>query len=604
MPFIIQHLIPETQNLITVTENDSAQQALSLMIEHDFSQLPVIDSNQKLKGMVTSDSILRAVSNFKVTPESLKVSHTVIKAKAYRKDEDLSELLKGLRDTNAIPITDGDGYMNAIVTSYDTAEYFRRRAEDLMLAEDIELTLRDFIRPANTDNTDETGDDALAQLIQGIMPSDKARKKKFRKALQSYIAQANGAQPQIDSILLDGVFNQHLAQSIPQKTFEELTLYELIQIFKNLWPKYQAEFKYLTWDAVALLLDGVRETRNAIAHFREVTPQQRRQLKFCADFLDNHRPSVELSDFSRYSEFSYGDFLQSPEVKKTFGVAVAGLNALIKGVQNNHTKVSDSSSDLHGINLSEEEIEANDSRYAPLAIWLQAQQESDKVTCTFKEIETLIQDELPSSARRYRNWWANDTVSHTQSAQWLEVGWRVSSINMSTERVVFSKMGDRQSAYIEFFSQLQAKLQSTAPLSIQPQKNPQGHHWTVFAVSPKGDESDKPLPINFTFARRSRFRIELYIEEKSQKRNKQIFDQLQTQKTDIETEFGAPLTWERLNYRHASRIAYYLDDAAITDSPEALNKLQIWAIETLPKFYAALSDRFVAAQKEAVEDEC
>ena len=47
MPFIIQHLIPEKQNLTTVTENDSVQHALSLMTERDFSQLPVVDEDQK-----------------------------------------------------------------------------------------------------------------------------------------------------------------------------------------------------------------------------------------------------------------------------------------------------------------------------------------------------------------------------------------------------------------------------------------------------------------------------------------------------------------------------------------------------------------------------
>ena len=82
MPSIIQNLIPEKQNLVTVAENDSAQKALLLMIEHDFSQLPVIASDQTLKGMITSDSILRAVSNLKVIPERLKVSHAITKNNA------------------------------------------------------------------------------------------------------------------------------------------------------------------------------------------------------------------------------------------------------------------------------------------------------------------------------------------------------------------------------------------------------------------------------------------------------------------------------------------------------------------------------------------
>ena len=58
-----QQLIPESQNpntLSTVAESTSVQEALSLMIEHDFSQLPVVDEDFKLKGLITSDSILKA----------------------------------------------------------------------------------------------------------------------------------------------------------------------------------------------------------------------------------------------------------------------------------------------------------------------------------------------------------------------------------------------------------------------------------------------------------------------------------------------------------------------------------------------------------------
>jgi CBS domain-containing protein len=604
MPFIIQHLIPETQNLVIVTENDSAQYALSLMIEHDFSQLPVTDGNQKLKGMITSDSILRAVSNFKVIPENLKVSHAVVKAKSYRIDEDLSELLKGLRDNSAIPISDSNGNIKAIVTSHDTAEYFRRRAEDLMLAEDIEFTLRDFIRPTNADNPDEIDDNATALLIQGILPSDKERKKKFRKALQSYLSQADGIQPQINNALIDSVFEQHLGQSAVQKTFEDLTLYELIQVFKNLWHNYQTEFRDLTWEAVDPLLNGVRETRNAIAHFREITPQQRQQLKFCADFLDRHRPVVELPEPASSLSISniYRNLMASAGDVRIHREVIANFNKSIGKVQSDLASVDNTLAESPNFNLPEEEIEANDSRYAPLAIWLQTQ-EADRLTCTFKEIETIIHDELPPSARQHRNWWANDSISHTQSIQWLEVGWRVSSVNMSTERVVFSRMGDRQSAYINFFGQLQDKLQSIKDLSITPQINQQGRSWLVFAINPTDYDSAKSRYIVFSFARRSRFRIEIYINEREQKQTKQIFDRLQDQKTEIETEFSAALSWERLNHRHASRIAYYRPDSSITDSPKKLDEIQDWAVETLPKFYAALSDRFIAAQKEFINKE-
>jgi CBS domain-containing protein len=586
MPFIIQHLIPETQNLVTVTENDSAQRALSLMIEHDFSQLPVRDGNQKLKGMITSDSILRAVSNFKVTLENLRVFHAATKSRAYGEEDELFELLKGLRDISAVPIVNKQGIITAIVTSYDTAEYFRKRAEDIMLAEDIEVTLRDLIEGSHRNEIGEVDQDSLNRTIRSITSSNNDFRNRFKSALLSYIKTTSGQQPNPDNKVLGEVFTQYLEQPVTPKTFDELTLSDFIQIFKGLWERRTSDSQDLRWESVHHLLDDVRKTRNAIAHFREVTPQQREQLKFCADFLDRHQPEISIDPLT--ADLSN---VASDEVTQAINVEFAhiGSDSVVLNKSSNFAP-------------PEEEIEADDSRYAPLAIWLQAQ-EPDRVTRTFKDIEIIIEDELPPSARNNRSWWANDRVGHTQSIQWLEVGWRVSSVNMSAERVVFSRMEDRQKAYIDFFGQLQAKLQSIEALSITPQNNPQGKSWQSLAIKPTNHDPIKPSYINFSFARRSRFRIEIYIYEGEQSRTKQIFDQLQAQKTEIETEFGAAISWERLSHKSASRIGYYRSDSSITDSPEKLNEIQDWAVEILPKFYTALSDRFIAAQEQAISEE-
>ena len=442
----------------------------------------------------------------------------------------------------------------------------------------------------------------MAQLIKAAMPSDKEQKKKFKNALMGYISQAGIANHAFNQTLLDSVFDQHLKESVPQKTFKKLTLSELIRIVKNLWPTYQADFKDMPWDVVGPLLDDVRKTRNVIAHFDEVTDQQRKQLQFCADFLNNHRlppKEADTTSYTTYSDFLSKNFdfvLPSLETRTSKDFLIT-VGKFLARVQENRTEASEKSAESASY-YSPEEVESNDSRYAPLAIWLQAQ-EDDRVTYTFKEIESIIGEDLPSSARQNRSWWANDT-SHTQSIQWLEVGWRVSSVNMSTERVVFSRMGDRQSAYIEFFNQLQIKLQSIQNLSIQPQNSPQGRNWLELAVSPKDDRPSGLSQINFAFTRRSRFRIETYINEREQNQNKQIFDYLKTQETEIETDFGAALSWERLNHRHGSRIAHYRANSSITDEAEKLAEIQQWAVETLPKFYAALSDRFIAAKKEVI----
>ena len=57
---------------------------------------------------------------------------------------------------------------------------------------------------------------------------------------------------------------------------------------------------------------------------------------------------------------------------------------------------------------------------------------------TFEQIEEIIGSDLPASAWRYRPWWANDQ-SHVQSKAWMDVGWRVVSVNQERGRVHFER---------------------------------------------------------------------------------------------------------------------------------------------------------------------
>lgn len=530
--------------------------------------------------MITSDSLLKALSYFKDSLNSIKVSHAAVKTKACRIDDELSELLQALGDTNAIPIVDKQNKLQAIVTSYDTAEYFRRRAEDIMLAGDIETTLKDFIENSHRNDTGELDTAALSTAIQSITASGSNLKGKFKSALLSYIGRTTHSTPTPDDTTIDSVYNEYLHQQAPLKTFDKLTLFDFIQMFRNIWDDYSTNFKDLTWDAISQLLEDVRETRNAIAHFREITPQQREQLKFCADFLDRHRPTVNIP-------------LKTEENLTTVTQTNTRTASNLQGISN----LLDQDIEL---NPTEEELDHSDSRYAPLAVWLQSQTD-DRVPSTFEEIEAIIEDKLPPSAREHRNWWANDNVSHVQSIQWLEAGWRVSSVNMTSERVVFSRVEELSMKYIDFFSQLQDKLQYIDDLSIQPVGN-QGRNWVYITVKLEGETDNEATRIVFSFSRRSRFRIELYISEKDPRHNKPIFDLLHAQKEEIEAEFGASLSWERLNGKMTSRIAYYRGNSSIKDSEEELLKVQDWATHILPKFYHALSEKFIEAQQQIIAE--
>ncbi|KAB2380119.1 toll/interleukin-1 receptor domain-containing protein [Actinomadura montaniterrae] len=66
----------------------------------------------------------------------------------------------------------------------------------------------------------------------------------------------------------------------------------------------------------------------------------------------------------------------------------------------------------------------------------------------FGEIEALV-GSLPQSAWTHRAWWAND--SKVQAQAWRSAGWRVESVDQSTEQVVFARslvgdaLGNRRS---------------------------------------------------------------------------------------------------------------------------------------------------------------
>ena len=59
---------------------------------------------------------------------------------------------------------------------------------------------------------------------------------------------------------------------------------------------------------------------------------------------------------------------------------------------------------------------------------------------TFGEIEKIIGDTLPPSARQRSVWWANDrSGGHHYAAAWLEMGWTTHSVNLAQETVSFER---------------------------------------------------------------------------------------------------------------------------------------------------------------------
>jgi hypothetical protein len=61
------------------------------------------------------------------------------------------------------------------------------------------------------------------------------------------------------------------------------------------------------------------------------------------------------------------------------------------------------------------------------------------VRLSFAQIDGIIGDNLPLSALRSEDWWAN-SKTHIQSLAWLKAGWHVENVNLKDGTVTFKKV--------------------------------------------------------------------------------------------------------------------------------------------------------------------
>ena len=545
MPFTAQDLIEDRPQPIAVDSHSPVTSALELMIENDFSQLPVIDSERRPTGLITSDGILRGLSYFGVALEQLQVQVVSEPVRKYSLDDTIFDLLEGLRNQSAVLIVDAEDCLRGIVTNYDTTLYFRRRAEDMMLVDDIENALKEHISAAFTDSrSGEPDEEALQLAIDEV--SNAQLVSTVREAISRYTKNLDGHKPNkqwIDEVC------ERLSRS--GQELDDLTLSQFtgLLLHKSRWSEYQSSFN-VDDQAIRKLFDGVRETRNSLAHFRsEITNAQRKQLRFCLRWLEQNPPAVP-------------EPVEAEEIPEEL--------------------------ETEELTPVDEQVGESESRYSRLALFLRSlPQKTKRIALTFKDIEQILDHELPPSAQEHRSWWANDSVSHSQSIQWLDAGWRVAGINMSEKTIKFARSEERERMYIDFFSALLAQFRERATFDVK-EVSPDGSSWVAVQGLPYSGK--KLALLSFAFTHGQRFRAELYIDTGDQDETKAIFDALYAQRHQIEEDVGEELTWERLDEKRATRIALYTK-GSITDDAESLANLRAWAINAMNRLEQGIAQR-------------
>jgi CBS domain-containing protein len=137
--FLAQMLDGRDGDLISVSSDDPVAKALTLMISHDFSQLPVMNGPRALKGVISWKTIGKKLSQnveLQQVRECMEEPFTVgLKASP-------SEVTAAIIKNDYVLVHDKDKIVRGIVTGTDLAEQFQELIEPFLLLEKIEMKLR------------------------------------------------------------------------------------------------------------------------------------------------------------------------------------------------------------------------------------------------------------------------------------------------------------------------------------------------------------------------------------------------------------------------------------------------------------------------------
>lgn len=258
MLFPIERLLVGREDPTCVRQDQTIREALVLMLQSDFSQLPVIDNEGELVGLISSDTIIHRYFHVdgEVAMLDLPVHNCLIRPVTLTKDRDIFEALDRLKDVYAIVIVE-ENRPTGVLTEYDMAHFFRNMTEDLLTVEDIEVSLR--------------------QTAQRILATTE--------------------------VLNEALINAHGEDSKqpgePRLGFDELSFGQLIRLITH--PKNWAQFEDALgpMDMFERLMEVVRVNRNQLAHFRgELGAIQQSALKNAQYWLEA-RPKLRRAKVTR-----------------------------------------------------------------------------------------------------------------------------------------------------------------------------------------------------------------------------------------------------------------------------------------------------------------
>jgi CBS domain-containing protein len=233
--FRIGRLPAANKDLISVNQNDTLKKAISLLLRHDFSQLPVMHGDREVKGVVTWKSI---GSKLALGCRCEHVGDCSEDTRIIDSNRTLFDAIPTIVEYGYVLVRDQrDRRITGIVTASDLSLEFQTQSEPFLLLREIELHVRQL----------------LSEKISAI-----------------------------DFEILDSP----TAPSQRPESLSGLSFGQYVRLIQHptVWSKLQ-----LSIDSGVLtkLLEEVRIIRNDVMHFDPdpMTPEELRKLKQAARFM-------------------------------------------------------------------------------------------------------------------------------------------------------------------------------------------------------------------------------------------------------------------------------------------------------------------------------
>lgn len=222
--------------LLVTTPTEDLKSAITKMMLHDFSQLPVMNGEREVKGMISWKSIGKAYS---LGTKCEKVSDCMTDVVVMEYNEPLFRAVKTILEREVVLVRQQDKTISGIVTVTDIGGQFIALAEPFLVLEQIENHLRKLL----------DGKFTTEELRKFVDPSDGERK--------------------IES-LADLTFGEYVNIVGNQNAFDKLSL----SIDKTV---------------LAAQLDIVRKIRNDVMHFdpEHISNEELQTLHNTAEFFQS-----------------------------------------------------------------------------------------------------------------------------------------------------------------------------------------------------------------------------------------------------------------------------------------------------------------------------